>query len=95
MTTQLRFGTIVQAVDNPAILSEEQLAQIVARVLAALRADAMRVREAKLAELRAHCALYGLPGIPTNAERQIDGSKQRGGRGEFQPPHHNRSGQDE
>lgn len=91
MTTQLRFGTIVQVVDSYATLSEEQIAQIVARVLAALRADAMRVREAKLAELRAHCEMYELPGIPTRAERGFE----RGGRGEFQPPHHNRSGQDE
>lgn len=50
---------------------------------------AMKVREALLALLRAHCEMYGLPPpVLTRAERGLE----RGGRAEFAPPHHNRQG---
>ena len=75
MTTQslIGFGTIMTTVDNPVILSEEQIAQIVARVLAALserqRETAMKLRESKLTELRAIEELHGLSrAIPTRKE---------------------------
>lgn len=48
---------------------------------------AMRVREALLALLRSWEEMHGLPrSVPTRAERGME----RGGRGEYAPPHHNR-----
>ena len=63
------------AIDPYAILSEEQIALIVARVLIAIDAQqrqrALRVREAKLADLRAFEEMHGLPrAIPTRRERE-------------------------
>ncbi len=69
-------------IDKSGILSEEQIAQIVARVLAIVRDEqqmkalhergtALRVREAKLADLRAFEEMHNLPrAIPTRREKE-------------------------
>lgn len=73
-----------QNIDTPAIiLSDEQIALIVERVLDALRPGAMKWREAKLAELRALEDMHDCPrSIPTHAERTGRTKPDRG--------HHNR-----
>lgn len=63
------------ALDNHAILTEEQIAVIVELVLNALaerqRHRALRLREAKLADLRAFEEMHDLPrAIPTRRERE-------------------------
>jgi hypothetical protein len=56
--------------------------QVAERVILKMRADALRVREAKLADLRAFEEMHDLPrSIPTRAERS--GSPKKTG-------HHNR-----
>lgn len=62
--------TTTQPLDAHGILSEEQ---ITTAIRAAMRENAMRVREAKLADLRAWEELWDLPrSIPTRAERNGD-----------------------
>ena len=63
------------ALDDNVILTKEQLAQIVELVLNALaerqRHRALRLREAKLADLRAFEEMHDLPrAIPTRRERE-------------------------
>ena len=63
------------SVDNHATLSEEQIAVIVELVLNAIaerqRHRALRLREAKLADLRAFEEMHDLPrAIPTRRERE-------------------------
>lgn len=57
-----------QPFDKDAILSPEMIDLIALRVIALLRDQAMRQREAKLADLRAHEAMYNLPRTPTSRE---------------------------
>ena len=68
MTTQ-------QNIDRGATITEEQIAQIVELVLNAIaerqRHRALRLREAKLADLRAFEEMHDLPrAIPTRRERE-------------------------
>lgn len=58
-----------QPIDKNGILSPEVIDLIALRVIALLRDQAMRQREAKLADLRAHEAMFNLPRTPTSRER--------------------------
>lgn len=67
--------TAQQSIDKPVTITEEQLATIVELVLNAIaerqRYRALRLREAKLADLRAFEEMHDLPrAIPTRRDRE-------------------------
>lgn len=70
------------ALDNNAILSEEAMERIIVAVLArietAQRAKVLRVREAKLAELRAYEDLHGIGRAIPSRREDGHGSKEDG-----------------